>query len=192
MLATARCLLVMLPLLAPVSLAAEPAPKGTPLSVYDFMVKTIDGKETSLGDYRGKTLLIVNTASECGFTPQYAGLQSLYEKYRERGLVVLAFPSNDFGAQEPGTNAEIKKFCQLRYKTTFPLFAKIDVKGESADPLYKYLTALPGKQGGPVTWNFNKFLVAPDGRVVEHFDSKVAPDNPALDQRIQELLPKKS
>jgi glutathione peroxidase len=190
MLATARCLLVMLPLLAPVSLAAEPAPKGTPLSVYDFMVKTIDGKETSLGDYRGKTLLIVNTASECGFTPQYAGLQSLYEKYRERGLVVLAFPSNDFGAQEPGTNAEIKKFCQLRYKTTFPLFAKIDVKGDAADPLYKYLTGLPGKQGGQVTWNFNKFLVAPDGTVVEHFDSKVKPDSAQLTEKIQGILPK--
>jgi len=192
MLATARLLLLMPPLLLPAGLAAEPAPKGTPVSVYDFRVKTIDGKEASLAEFRGKTLLIVNTASECGYTPQYAGLQSLYEKYRERGLVVLAFPSNDFGGQEPGTNAEIKKFCQLRYKTTFPLFAKIDVKGDSADPLYKYLTGLPGKQGGQVTWNFNKFLVAPDGTVVEHFDTKVAPDSPLLDGQLQKILPERS
>lgn len=189
---SARSLLATLSLLAAGGLAAEPAPKGTPVSVYDFVVQTIDGKETSLADYRGKALLIVNTASECGYTPQYAGLQALYEKYRERGLVVLAFPSNDFGGQEPGTNAEIKKFCELRYKTTFPLFAKIDVKGEAAAPLYKYLTGLPGKQGGAVTWNFNKFLVAPDGTVVEHFDSKMAPDNPTLDRQIQQVLPKKS
>lgn len=189
---SARSLLATLSLLASGGLAAEPAPKGTPVSVYDFVVQTIDGKETSLADYRGKALLIVNTASECGYTPQYAGLQALYEKYRERGLVVLAFPSNDFGGQEPGTNAEIKKFCELRYKTTFPLFAKIDVKGEAAAPLYKYLTGLPGKQGGAVTWNFNKFLVAPDGTVVEHFDSKMAPDNPTLDRQIQQVLPKKS
>ncbi|HXX31385.1 MAG TPA: glutathione peroxidase [Myxococcaceae bacterium] len=162
------------------------------MSVYDFKVRTIDGRETTLAEYRGKALLIVNTASECGYTPQYAGLEALYEKYRERGLVVLAFPSNDFGGQEPGTNAEIKKFCQLRYKTTFPLFAKIDVKGDSADPLYKYLTGLPGKQGGQVTWNFNKFLVAPDGTVVEHFDTKVAPDSPLLDGQLQKILPERS
>ena len=184
-------LLAALPLLAAPALAGEPA-KGTSVSVYDFKVRTIDGRETTLAEYRGKALLIVNTASECGYTPQYAGLEALYEKYRERGLVVLAFPSNDFGGQEPGTNAEIKKFCQLRYKTTFPLFAKIDVKGDSADPLYKYLTGLPGKQGGQVTWNFNKFLVAPDGTVVEHFDSKVAPDRPLLDGQLQKILPERS
>jgi len=192
MLVRARSLLATLSLLAAGGLAAEPAPKGAPPSVYDFVVKTIDGQDRSLADYRGKALLIVNTASECGYTPQYAGLQSLYEKYKEQGLVVLAFPSNDFGGQEPGSNAEIKKFCELRYKTTFPLFAKIDVKGEAAAPLYKYLTHLPGKQGGAVTWNFNKFLVAPDGTVVEHFDSKVAPDSPTLDRQIQQVLPKKS
>ena len=160
------------------------------MSVFDFKVKTIDGKETSLAAYKGKALLIVNTASQCGYTPQYAGLEALYEKYKEKGLVVLAFPSNDFGAQEPGSNEEIKKFCELRYKTTFPLFAKIDVKGDSADPLYKYLTGLPGKQGGQVSWNFNKFLVAPDGTVVEHFDSKVTPDSPRLTEKIQEIWPK--
>ena len=163
---------------------------GTPMSVHDFKVKTIEGKETSLADYKGKALLIVNTASECGYTPQYAGLEALYEKYKARGFTVLGFPSNDFGAQEPGTNAEIKKFCELRYKTTFPLFSKIPVKGPTADPLYKYLTALPGKQGGAVTWNFNKFLIAPDGKVIEHFDSKVEPLSTELTSKLEQVLPK--
>ncbi len=160
------------------------------MSVYDFTVKTIDGKDASLAEYKGKALLIVNTASQCGFTPQYAGLEAVYEKYKDKGLVVLAFPSNDFGGQEPGSNAEIKKFCELKYKTTFPLFEKIDVKGASAAPLYKYLTSLPGKQGGPITWNFNKFLVAPDGTVVEHFDSKTDPVGTNLTQKLEQVLPK--
>ena len=163
---------------------------GAPMSVHDFKVKTIDGKEASLSDYKGKALLIVNTASECGYTPQYAGLEALYEKYKSRGFTVLGFPSNDFGAQEPGTNAEIKKFCELRYKTTFPLFSKIPVKGPAADPLYQYLTGLPGKQGGAVTWNFNKFLVSPDGKVIEHFDSKVEPLSPELTAKVEQVLPK--
>ena len=138
-------------LVAAVLAVATLSAGGTPVSVYDFKVKTIDGKEASLAEYKGKALLIVNTASECGYTPQYAGLEALYEKYRDRGFTVLGFPSNDFGGQEPGTNAEIKKFCELRYKTTFPLFSKIPVKGAEADPLYKYLTGLPGKQGGAIT-----------------------------------------
>ena len=162
---------------------------GTPMSVHDFKVKTIDGKEASLADYKGKALLIVNTASQCGYTPQYAGLEALYAKYRERGFTVLGFPSNDFGGQEPGSNAEIKKFCELRYKTTFPLFSKIPVKGPDADPLYKYLTGLPGKQGGAITWNFNKFLVAPDGKVIEHFDSRVEPMSPELTSKVEQILP---
>ena len=160
------------------------------MSVHDFKVKTIEGKETSLADYKGKALLIVNTASECGYTPQSAGLEALYEKYKARGFTVLGFPSNDFGGQEPGTNAEIKKFCELRYKTTFPLFSKIPVKGAAADPLYKYLTGLPGKQGGAVTWNFNKFLVSPDGKVIEHFDSKVEPMSPELTSKLEQALPR--
>ena len=163
---------------------------GTPMSVHDFKVKTIDGKEASLSQYKGKALLIVNTASECGYTPQYAGLEALYEKYKARGFTVLGFPSNYFGAQEPGTNAEIKKFCELRYKTTFPLFSKIPVKGPDADPLYKYLTGLPGKQGGQITWNFNKFLIGPDGKVIEHFDSKVEPMSPELTAKLEQVLPK--
>jgi glutathione peroxidase len=179
-----------LSLVASGSVAAETTAPGTPVSVYDFKVKTIDGKEASLGAYKGKALLIVNTASKCGYTPQYAGLEALYEKYKDQGLVVLAFPSNDFGGQEPGTNAEIKTFCELKYKTTFPLFEKIDVKGDSAAPLYKYLTGLPGKQGGAITWNFNKFLVAPDGTVVEHFDSKADPSGTAFTQKVEQVLPK--
>jgi glutathione peroxidase len=177
-------------LVASGSVAAETTAPGAPVSVYDFKVKTIDGKEASLGAYKGKALLIVNTASKCGYTPQYAGLEALYEKYKDQGLVVLAFPSNDFGGQEPGSNAEIKTFCELKYKTTFPLFEKIDVKGDSAAPLYKYLTGLPGKQGGAITWNFNKFLVAPDGTVVEHFDSKADPSGTAFTQKVEQVLPK--
>lgn len=184
---------ILAPLLAALPLFAaanETTAPGTPMSVYDFKVKTIDGKETSLAQYKGKTLLIVNTASQCGYTPQYAGLEALYEKYKDRGLVVLAFPSNDFGGQEPGSNAEIKTFCELKYKTTFPLFEKVDVKGDSAAPLYKYLTGLPGKQGGAITWNFNKFLVAPDGTVVEHFDSKADPSGALLTGKVEQSLPK--
>jgi glutathione peroxidase len=177
-------------ILAASLLAAGPASGGTPMSVYDFKVKTIDGKEASLADYKGKTLLIVNTASECGYTPQYAGLEALFQKYKARGFTVLAFPSNDFGGQEPGSNPEIKKFCELRYKTTFPLFSKIPVKGPSADPLYKYLTSLPGKKGGDITWNFNKFLVTPEGQVVEHFDSRVEPTSPELTAKLEQVLPK--
>jgi len=183
-------LAVVLPLVASATVAAETTAQGTPVSVYDFKVKTIDGKEASLAAYKGKALLIVNTASRCGYTPQYAGLEALYEKYKDKGLVVLAFPSNDFGGQEPGTNAEIKTFCELKYKTTFPLFEKIDVKGDGAAPLYKYLTGLPGKQGGSISWNFNKFLVAPDGTVVEHFDSKADPTGTVLTQKVEQVLPK--
>ena len=183
-------LAVVLPLVASATVAAETTAQGTPVSVYDFKVKTIDGKEASLAAYKGKALLIVNTASRCGYTPQYAGLEALYEKYKDKGLVVLAFPSNDFGGQEPGTNAEIKTFCELKYKTTFPLFEKIDVKGDGAAPLYKYLTGLPGKQGGSISWNFNKVLVAPDGTVVEHFDSKADPTGTVLTQKVEQVLPK--
>jgi glutathione peroxidase len=160
---------------------------GAPMSVHDFQVTTIDGKEVSLARYEGKALLLVNTASECGYTPQYKGLE---EPYRARGFEVLAFPSNDFGAQEPGTNAQIKKFCEARYKTTFPLFAKIAVKGAGAAPLYKYLTALP-VNGGAVTWNFNKFLVDPSGKVVAHLDSSVEPTSAELKKKVEAVLPRK-
>ena len=162
---------------------------GGPMSLHEFQVTTIDGKETSLSAYKGKAVLVVNTASECGYTPQYKGLEELYQGYKARGLEILAFPSNDFGAQEPGTNAQIKKFCEARYRTTFPLFAKIAVKGPDAAPLYKWLTGQPGKMGGAVTWNFNKFLVDPSGKVVAHLDSSVEPTSAEMKKQVEAVLP---
>lgn len=163
---------------------------GAPMSVYDFSMKTIDGKDVSLSSYKGKALLIVNTASECGFTPQYKGLEELYRQYKDQGFEILAFPSNDFGGQEPGSNEEIKKFCELKFKTSFPLFAKIPVKGEAAHPLYKYLTGLKD-HGGEVAWNFNKFLVSADGAVVAHLPSKADPTSDAVKKQVEAVLPKK-
>lgn len=137
-------------------------------SVYDFKVKNIDGKEVSLDQYRGKVLLIVNVASECGNTPQYAELEKLYKDAASQGLVVLGFPCNQFGGQEPGTEADIKKFCTKEYSVTFPMFSKIEVKGENQAPLYNYLThkAENGVLESPVKWNFQKFLVGKDGQVI--------------------------
>lgn len=184
-------------LLAAVLLLAPPAdskgaaaPMKDASSVHSFTARTIDGQEKPLTAYKGKGLLIVNTASECGFTPQYAPLQKLYESYRDRGFTVLAFPSNDFGAQEPGSNADIKKFCSTKFHTTFDLFEKIPVKGPTAHPLYKYLTTLPGF-AGEIKWNFNKFLVDPDGRVVARFDSDVDPMSETLRKKVEDVLPKK-
>ena len=162
---------------------------GAPMTVHDFQVKTIDGREVPLSQFKGKALLIVNTASKCGYTPQYKALEELYRAYQARGFEVLAFPSNDFGGQEPGSNAEIKKFCEMKYKTTFPLFAKVQVKGPAADPLYRYLTGLPAV-GGAVTWNFNKFLVGPDGKVVAHLSSDVDPMSAEMKKQLEAVLPK--
>jgi glutathione peroxidase len=161
------------------------------MSIYDMQVQTIDGKRTILGDYRGKTLLIVNTASRCGFTEQYAGLQELYDRYRDKGFVVLAFPSNDFMGQEPGSNDEIKKFCDLRFKISFPLFAKISVKGKAMDPLFRYLTEETAYQGA-VTWNFNKFLVSPEGEVVGRFESRTKPSDEELVTAVEAALSQKT
>lgn len=158
------------------------------MSLYDFKVQTIDGKDVSLSQYKGKALLIVNTASECGYTPQYKDLEALYQAYKDKGLVVLGFPSNDFGAQEPGSNADIKKFCELKYKTTFPLFAKTPVKGDAAHPLYKFLTGLP-KHGGAVDWNFNKFLVNAKGEVVAHLESGAEPMSAEVKKQVEAALP---
>jgi glutathione peroxidase len=156
-------------------------------SVYDFSVKTIDGKTQKLSAYKGKVLLVVNTASQCGFTPQYAGLQKLYEKYRARGLVVLGFPCNQFGAQEPGSEKEIARFCETSFGVTFPMFAKVDVNGDSAHPLFQHLkAAAPGILGSEsIKWNFTKFLVDRGGRVVKRYapnvdPEKIAPDIEAL------------
>lgn len=157
-------------------------------SVYDFAPKTIDGNEKPLSEYAGKALLIVNTASRCGFTSQYEGLQEIYERYHSRGFEVLAFPSNDFLGQEPGTDAEIKQFCVTTFSAGFPIFSKISVKGKKAHPLYVYLTK-ESEFPGDITWNFNKFLVAPDGRVVARFGSKAEPKSAEVVRAIESVLP---
>lgn len=165
--------------------------ESAPQSVLDFTVQDIDGKETKLKDkYEGKVLLIVNTASECGYTPQYADLQATYEKYKGQGLEVLAFPSNDFGGQEPGSNSEIKLFCSEKYDVTFPLFAKIPVKGEEKSPLFAYLTDT-GKHpetGGEIKWNFTKFLVDGKGTVIARYESKVKPTDETVVKDIEKAL----
>ncbi len=164
---------------------------GFAMNAYDFKVKDINGKEAALSQYAGKVALVVNTASECGFTPQYAGLQELYEKYSSKGLVVLAFPSNDFGAQEPGSDQEIAKFCDLRFKVKFPLFSKIAVKGKDQSPLYQHLIAQsPVEKGKDVAWNFEKFLVNQKGEVVGRFKSKVEPTSKELTSAIETLIAK--
>ena len=159
------------------------------MSFYDFKVKNIDGKETSLSQFKGKVAVVVNTASQCGFTPQYKDLEALYQKFKAKGLVVLAFPSNDFGAQEPGSNTEVKKFCEMKFKTTFPLFSKNPVKGTEKQEVYKFLTESSDKDlQGEVSWNFEKFLVNKDGKVVARFKSAVAPMGSELENKVQELL----
>ena len=154
--------------------AAHAGASATPHGIYDFRVATIDSGSRSLAKYRGKVLLVVNTASRCGFTPQYKSLEALYEKYRGEGFEILAFPANNFLGQEPGTNAEIQSFCSLTYHTTFPLFAKIDVRGEKIAPLYSWLTHESGFNGD-IPWNFTKFLVARNGTVVGRFGPKIDP-----------------
>ena len=158
-------------------------------TIYDFSPKLPDGAPKPLADYRGQALLIVNTASKCGFTPQYAGLEVLHRLYKSRGFEVLGFPCNQFGAQEPGDAAEIANFCSLTYEVSFPLFAKIEVNGAKADPLYDYLTTQKRGFLGTkrIKWNFTKFLVAPDGRVVGRFAPTVKPE--ALKTKIEALLP---
>ncbi len=152
-------------------------------SIADFEAKTIDGKRVRLGQYRGKVVLIVNTASQCGFTPQFAGLEALWETYKERGLVVLGFPSNQFGAQDPGSNEEIASFCRMNYGVGFPMMAKIEVNGSAAHPLYQWLTrAAPGLLGTQgIKWNFTKFLLGRDGRVLRRYAPQDAPEELAAD-----------
>jgi glutathione peroxidase len=157
-------------------------------TVHDFSATTIEGGARSLSDYAGKVLLIVNTASRCGFTPQYAGLAALHRRFQGRGFSVLAFPSNDFMGQEPGSDEEIRAFCMTRYATPFPLFSKIRVKGKGIHPLYRYLTR-ESAHPGPVSWNFNKFLIGPDGRVAARFGSRTVPESPDLVAAVERLLP---
>jgi len=148
------------------------------MSLYDIEVKTIAGKPQSMSDWKGRTVLIVNVASQCGLTPQYAGLQALHEKYKDKGFAVLGFPCNQFGRQEPGSEAEIQGFCTLNYGVSFPMYAKIDVNGQNAHALYKHLTAQKrGADGAEdIKWNFAKFLVGPDGEVIRRYEPAEAPE----------------
>jgi glutathione peroxidase len=158
------------------------------MSLYDHEARSLDGKPVSLGDYRGKVLLIVNTASKCGFTPQFTGLEALYRKYRDQGLEILGFPCNQFGAQEPGNAEEIASFCSLTYDVTFPMFGKIEVNGPKAHPLYTYLKAqkkgLLGSEG--IKWNFTKFLIDRNGQVTERYAPTTTPEQ--LDAAVAALL----
>lgn len=158
------------------------------MSIYDFEALAIDGTPRSLADFRGKTLLLVNVASKCGFTPQYKGLEALYRQYRDQGLVVLGFPCDQFGHQEPGDEAEIRNFCSLNYDVTFPMFAKIDVNGDRAHPLFEYLKkSLPGILGTePIKWNFTKFLIDKAGKPVERFAPATKPES--IEKTVEKLL----
>ncbi len=159
-------------------------------SIYDFTVKSIDGKDVKMSDYKGKVLLIVNVASKCGFTPQYKGLEELYRKYQKDGLVVMGFPCNQFAGQEPGSNEEIKTFCKTNYDVTFPMFDKIDVNGDNTAPLYQYLKEqAPGiLSTKDIKWNFTKFLIDKNGKVIERFAPATTPES--IDEHIARLLKK--
>ena len=192
-----RKLLIVLPVIALLAAAAggedkkESPKKETQMkSVYDFKAADIDGNDVNLADYKGKVLLIVNVASKCGFTPQYKGLENIYRQYKDKGFEVLAFPSNDFMGQEPGTNEEIKSFCQLNYQVGFPLFSKTSVKGKDIHPLYKFLTekSTDPKFAGGITWNFNKFLIDRNGNIINRFGSKTEPQNPEFIKAIEDAL----
>lgn len=185
---------LVLTLIAPlffVNFTGVIAEETMPNSVLDFKVDGIDGKPYALSQHKGEALLIVNVASKCGRTPQYAGLEALYTKYHEKGLTVIGVPANEFGGQEPGTNDEIKTFCTTKYKVTFPMMAKTVVKGKAICPLYTYLIT-QGSKPAPIGWNFDKFLVDRNGKVVEHFDSKVTPEDPKLVGAIEKALADKA
>jgi glutathione peroxidase len=159
-------------------------------TIHDFTVRTIDGQTKSLADYAGKVLLVVNVASECGYTPQYAGLQALHEAYAGKGLRVLGFPANDFGAQEPGTEAEIKTFCTKNYGVTFDMFAKVSVKGEGMEPLFDYLQSAETNPrfGGAIKWNFGKFLIGKDGEILARFEHKVEPTSAEVKAAVEKAI----
>jgi glutathione peroxidase len=170
----------------PTSVSSEPMSEK---SIYDFAAKSIDGKEVALSSYRGKVLLIVNSASKCGFTPQYADLEQLYTTYKDRGVVVLGFPSNDFLGQEPGTNQDIKTFCERNYGVTFPLFEKDHVTGSEKQPIFKYLTEQANPEfAGSVRWNFEKFLIDQKGTLVARWRSLTKPMSSKITEKIESLL----
>ncbi len=182
------CLTTALALSACEKHEIKPEPSKEAPGILAHQINLIDGQPKNLSDYKGKVVLVVNVASKCGLTPQYDALESLYKSKKDAGLVVLGFPANDFGSQEPGTNKEIAEFCSATYHVTFPMFEKIAVTGASAHPLYKQLSALPAPLGGEPKWNFNKFLVDKSGNVVARFEPKTKPDDPALIAKIDELL----
>jgi glutathione peroxidase len=192
---TSLRLLAGLVLLAPGFAAADDKDKGDKKvpAVLSFKMKALDGKETDLSQYQGKVVLFVNVASECGYTPQYKGLQELHAKYAKDGLVVIGVPANEFGAQEPGSDQEIATFCTTNYGVKFPMLSKVVVKGAGICPLYKYLTSkeTDPKFGGDIKWNFTKFLVARDGTVVNRFEPAVKPESPEMIKAIEAELKKK-
>lgn len=159
-------------------------------TVYDFTLNSIDGQPAPLAAYKGKVVLLVNVASKCGFTPQYTALESTYEKYKDQGFVIVGVPANNFGAQEPGTNQEIKTFCSSKYHVTFPMLAKVSVKGEDLTPLYQFLTdkAANPQTGGEIQWNFTKFLIGPEGHVITRFEPEITPDSPQVISAIEKAL----
>ena len=154
----------------------------------DYTMKRLDGREQALADYRGKVLMMVNVASECGNTPQYAGLQKLYARFQAQGFEILGFPSNNFGGQEPGTDAEIAQFCSEKYLVSFPMFSKISVKGPDIHPLYAEITSQAEPVGGPVTWNFQKYLVDREGNVVAKFSPDISPEDPKVVSKLEKIL----
>src|SRR5579864_3830650 len=159
-------------------------------TVFDYALNTIDGQPAPLSAYKGKVVMLVNVASRCGFTPQYTALEAIYEKYKDRGFVIVGIPANNFGAQEPGTNQEIKTFCQSKYNVKFPMMSKVSVKGDDKTPLYQFLTdkAANPKTGGDIQWNFTKFLVGPDGQILARFEPKVTLDSPEVTSAIENAL----
>src|SRR5262245_10941045 len=178
----------MKPILGITTLVIMSALSVSAASIYDIKVKDIDGKDASLAQYKGKVLLIVNVASKCGYTPQYKSLEATFEKYKDKGFEVLAFPCNQFGGQEPGTNEEIKQFCSSKYDVHFPLFDKIDVNGNNRHPLYTELAGEKSPYPGNIKWNFSKFLIGKDGKIIKRFESKVTPDSPEMTQAIEAAL----
>jgi len=178
---------------APFAEAKQERSASEPKTVYDVTVRDIDGKSVNLSRYKGKVLLIVNVASKCGLTPQYEALQALYDRYKSKGLVVLGVPANEFGNQEPGTDAEIKQFCTTKYRVTYPMFSKIVVKGEGQHSLYRLLTSAQTEPegAGEISWNFTKFLISRSGRIAARFSPRTRPDDPALVSALEELLKEK-
>jgi glutathione peroxidase len=179
-----KLILILMLCAACASLSAEPK------SIYDFTMRSIDGDQVSLKSYHGKVVLLVNVASKCGFTPQYAGLEALYEKYKDRGLVIVGVPANNFMSQEPGTDEEIKKFCTNKYNVTFPMMSKVSVKGDDKTPLYVFLTGKDSDPqfGGDIKWNFTKFLFDRNGNPVARFEPNVTPDSPQVTAAIESAL----